>query len=146
MIQDHLIKREEEGLLRSLRMKEGLIDFCSNDYLGYGRDVESGGEGAGLTLGSTGSRLISGNSAYVEDLERYIAEYHDSEAGLIFNSGYDANLGLFSSVPQRGDTVLYDELCHASIRDGIIIKLNCLHTRSNTCTNVSVFGIDHSHL
>lgn len=118
-------------MLRSLRVKEGLIDFCSNDYLGFARDIEddfqmeaADKESVLATLGSTGSRLISGNSGLGEDLERYIAEYHDSQAGLIFNSGYDANLGLFSSIPQRGDTVLYDELCHASIRDGIKLG-NC---------------------
>ena len=118
-LKTHLEARVKNNSLRTLRTKEGLTDFCSNDYLGFARDFESG-EGHGRqSLGSTGSRLISGNTGYVEELERFIAEYHDSERGLIFNSGYDANLGLFSSVPQRGDTVLYDELCHASIRDGV---------------------------
>jgi 8-amino-7-oxononanoate synthase len=51
--------------------------------------------------------------------EKYIAAFHQSEAALIFNSGYDANVGFFSAVPQRNDVILYDELCHASIRDGI---------------------------
>ena len=69
--------------------------------------------------GSTGSRLISGNSADIERLESEIANFHQAESGLIFNSGYVANLGLFSTIPNRGDTVLYDELIHASIRDGI---------------------------
>lgn len=72
-----------------------------------------------LFNGSTGSRLLSGNSAYAENLEHEIAALHKSESGLIFNSGYDANLGLFSSVPQRGDTVIHDELAHASIIDGV---------------------------
>ncbi|MDB5091179.1 MAG: bioF 2, partial [Mucilaginibacter sp.] len=49
---------------------------------------------------------------------QYIATQHNCEAGLIFNSGYDANLGLFSSLPQRGDTIILDELVHASIIDG----------------------------
>ena len=68
--------------------------------------------------GSTGSRLLSGNSNYTEETEQYIATQHNCEAGLIFNSGYDANLGLFSSLPQRGDTIILDELIHASIIDG----------------------------
>jgi len=68
--------------------------------------------------GSTGSRLLSGNLAYTENLEQEIADYHKSETGLIFNSGYDANLGLFSSLPQKGDTIILDELIHASIIDG----------------------------
>jgi 8-amino-7-oxononanoate synthase len=55
----------------------------------------------------------------IEDAEQQVAAFHQAEAALIFNSGYDANLGLLSSVPQKGDTILYDHLCHASIRDGI---------------------------
>ncbi len=68
--------------------------------------------------GATGSRLISGNLNYTEDLEKTIANFHNADAGLIFNSGYDANMGLFSSLPQRGDTIITDELIHASIIDG----------------------------
>ncbi len=68
--------------------------------------------------GSTGSRLLSGNLTYTEDLEQQVAAFHNSEAGLIFNSGYDANVGLFSSIPQRGDTIITDELIHASVIDG----------------------------
>lgn len=119
ILESRLESREKEGSLRSLRSNENLIDFCSNDYLGFARDLKSGEDEEFAALGSTGSRLISGNSGYIEELERHIAEYHCSQTGLIFNSGYDANLGLFSAVPQRGDTVIYDEFCHASIRDGL---------------------------
>jgi len=111
--------RESEGLLRTLRTENNLIDFCSNDYLGFSKSFESGDDILINGGGSTGSRLLTGNSGLVEKLEGFIAEYHKSEAGLIFNSGYDANLGLLSAIPQRGDTVLYDELIHASVRDGI---------------------------
>ncbi|MBH9758333.1 aminotransferase class I/II-fold pyridoxal phosphate-dependent enzyme, partial [Clostridioides difficile] len=45
--------------------------------------------------------------------------FHQSEAALIFNSGYAANVGLLSSVPQKEDTIIYDFLSHASIRDGV---------------------------
>ena len=69
--------------------------------------------------GATGSRLLSGNHSLYKNVEQELSEYHNSEATLIFNSGYDANVGFFSSVPQRGDIILYDELIHASIRDGI---------------------------
>ena len=69
--------------------------------------------------GATGSRLLSGNHKIYQQAEDYIADFHQSEAALIFNSGYDANVGFFSSLPQKGDLILYDELCHASIRDGI---------------------------
>ena len=72
-----------------------------------------------LRHGSGGSRLLAGNYSLIEETEKRLAVFHAAEAGLIFNSGYDANMGLLSSVPQRGDTILYDYLSHASIRDGI---------------------------
>ena len=127
-LESRLHSRRQEGRLRSLRTTEGLIDFCSNDYLGFARDIESGAGPTLAALGSTGSRLITGNSGYVEELEKFIADYHDAESGLIFNSGYDANLGLFSAVPQRGDTVLFDEFCHASIRDGLRLGYSKFHS------------------
>lgn len=115
-----LREREELNALRSLKTSNGLIDFCSNDYLGI---VTNGllekATGNHLRHGSTGSRLLSGNYALIEETESFIASFHDCEAALIFNSGYDANVGLLSCVPQKGDTILYDYLCHASIRDGI---------------------------
>ncbi|MEL6812349.1 MAG: aminotransferase class I/II-fold pyridoxal phosphate-dependent enzyme, partial [Bacteroidota bacterium] len=69
--------------------------------------------------GATGSRLLSGNHKLFSEAETMLAHFHQTEAALFFNSGYDANLGLLASVPQRGDIILFDELCHASIRDGI---------------------------
>jgi 8-amino-7-oxononanoate synthase len=68
--------------------------------------------------GATGSRSISGNSAYAEELEKFVADFHQAEAALLFNSGYDANLGLFSSLAGKTDTLICDELIHASIIDG----------------------------
>jgi 8-amino-7-oxononanoate synthase len=62
---------------------------------------------------------LSGNSQIAEDTETKIASFHDAEAALVFNSGYNANTGIIGSVPQRGDIILYDALSHASIRDGI---------------------------
>ena len=120
-----LAERQEAGIYRSLKPESALIDFCSNDYLGFARSLalknNIDGELNRLPFvlnGSTGSRLLAGNLTYTEDLERQIAQYHNSEAGLLFNSGYDANLGLFSSIPQRDDTIITDELIHASIIDG----------------------------
>ena len=72
----------------------------------------------GYSNGSTGSRLLSGNLAYAENLEKQIAELHQCEAGLIYNSGYDANLGLLSAILQKGDNIIMDELIHASLIDG----------------------------
>ena len=92
-----------------------LVDFTSNDYLGLARKV-TGNENGG---GATGSRLLSGNHAAHEALERYCAELFQGESALLFNSGYLANLGVLSCLPKRGDTLLYDERSHASIKDGL---------------------------
>ena len=113
---DKLNKRKTEGTLRSLSFFDGMADFCSNDYLGLSTSVT---ENISNQHGSTGSRLISGNSNEAEQCESFLANYFDSEAALVFNSGYDANIGFFSAVPQRSDVILYDEKIHASVRDGI---------------------------
>ncbi|MES2378176.1 MAG: 8-amino-7-oxononanoate synthase [Bacteroidota bacterium] len=123
-IQNRLSERQQAGSYRALKPENTLIDFCSNDYLGFARSstlknkIDEELNNHPNPTGSTGSRLISGNLAYTEILERDIASLFKSEAGLLFNSGYDANVGLLSSLPQRGDTVITDELIHASIIDG----------------------------
>lgn len=126
LIQQKLNARQQAGSYRQLKPQSGLIDFCSNDYVGFARSnklaqliEEEIGRNKTALNGSTGSRLLAGNTQYAEALEQLIASYHSAEAALLFNSGYDANLGLLSSLPQRGDTVLHDELAHASIIDGI---------------------------
>ncbi len=120
-----LDERRSNGAYRSLKLlPEGMIDFCSNDYLGLARQLiknnskDHNGNSQSKS-GSTGSRLLTGNYPLIQELESFLAEFHNSESALIFNSGYDANLGLLGSVPQRGDTIFYDHLSHASIRDGI---------------------------
>jgi 8-amino-7-oxononanoate synthase len=127
-----LEERRAQDALRRLRLPDGKADFCSNDYLGVvtkgmleigrapgseGRQWSDGKKAE--AHGSGGSRLLAGNYALIEAVEKTIAAFHAAEAGLIYNSGYDANLGVLSCVPQRGDVVLYDALSHASIRDGI---------------------------
>ncbi len=118
--------REQNNALRKLPIPNNLIDFSSNDYLGFSKNKTIFEEthqylinNNSIQNGATGSRLISGNHQIYQEAEKYIAEFHQSESALIFNSGYDANVGFFSAVPQKGDLILYDELCHASIRDGI---------------------------
>lgn len=125
-----LEKRKNENSFRHLPEKSQLADFYSNDYLGlavsegiYNQTVELLEEKDLVGNGATGSRLLSGNNELYNSAENLISSFHASEAALIFNSGYDANIGLFSAVPQRGDLVLYDELVHASIRDGISMSL-----------------------
>ncbi|GAA4318068.1 8-amino-7-oxononanoate synthase [Compostibacter hankyongensis] len=122
----YLQQRQSEDALRTLRRPAAeQVDFCSNDYLGLARDmtfqetIADAVSRHGLSHGSGGSRLLAGNYALAEETEAQIAQFHQAEAALVFNSGYDANVGLFSSLPHRGDIVLYDRLIHASIRDGI---------------------------
>ena len=120
--------RKSQKALRILRDQKELIDFSSNDYLGFSasRDIFI------LTTqlleefklnknGSKGSRLLCGNHELFPVTEAFLSHFHRAPAALVFNSGYDANVGFFSSVPQRGDIVFYDELVHASIRDGILM-------------------------
>lgn len=125
-LQKKIQERTEKGLLRTLTKQSFLSDFCSNDYLGFARSpllrdkiLLQNQQLQSLKInGSGGSRLLSGNDAYTEDTEQFIANFHGANSGLIFNSGYDANIGLISSVPQRGDTIIMDELVHASLIDG----------------------------
>ena len=118
-----LQQRIEKESLRSLKTSYPKIDFSSNDYLGFSSKGILFDEiktlDSSVKTGSTGSRLISGNSVLFQEIENNIAEFHQSESALLFNSGYDANLGLLSSVPQKGDLILSDELIHASLIDGI---------------------------
>jgi 8-amino-7-oxononanoate synthase len=140
---DFLNKKLDERIganaLRSLKLPDGKIDFCSNDYLGIvTNDLLRGRFGREETLykhGSTGSRLLSGNYSLVEEVEKELTTFHKSEAALIFNSGYDANVGLLSSVPQKGDTIIYDQLSHASIRDGIRISFAQAYSFSHNDVN-----------
>ncbi len=119
-LEKKLSERKNENALRTLKIHENKIDFCSNDYLGIVKNklIEKNIP-QNLSHGSTGSRLLSGNYKSIEDAETFIATFHEAGAGLIFNSGYDANTGLLSCVPQKNDIIIYDQLSHASIRDGI---------------------------
>ena len=118
--------RKQNNALRKLSIPKDLIDFASNDYIGFALSETIFQESHQYlidknikTNGATGSRLLSGNHQLYQEAEKRIAQFHQSESALIFNSGYDANVGFFSSVPQKGDFILYDELSHASIRDGL---------------------------
>lgn len=129
-LQDKLNLRLQNNALRKLPIHSNGIDFSSNDYLGFARNEVIFDKVHQFLInhnfkinGATGSRLISGNHILYSLTEDVIANFHQTEAALIFNSGYDANVGFFSAVPQRNDIILFDELCHASIRDGIQMSL-----------------------
>lgn len=127
-----LEKRKEKDQLRRLQVLEG-IDFCSNDYLGFARSETLKKKwkevmmASDERLGSTGSRSISGHCEQASALESQLADFHGAESGLLFNSGYDANVGLFSSLPIRGDHLVTDELIHASIIDGCRLSYATRH-------------------
>lgn len=125
-LQQKISQRVAQNSLRKLGKENSLIDFSSNDYLGFAKSevifnkthqflVDNNSK----VNGATGSRLLSGNHKLYIEVEKQLAKLHNSETALVFNSGYDANIGFFASVPQRGDIILYDEFIHASIRDGI---------------------------
>ena len=128
-VEKRLQFRKEQNAYRVLSAPKDLVDFSSNDYLGFAASKEiykrSGEILAQHNLernGATGSRLLSGNHKLFEMTEAFLAGFHGSEEALIYNSGYDANVGFFSAVPARGDLIIYDELVHASIRDGISLS------------------------
>jgi len=117
---DQLSRRNR---LRALRPRLG-HDFSSNDYLGLAADgslrpaiMEA--LARGVPIGSGGSRLLRGNHEEHEALEREAASFFGAEAALFFSSGYAANTALLSTLPQRGDLVVHDELIHASGHEGL---------------------------
>ena len=141
-----LSRRKSQNQLRQLTtVPQGAADFSSNSYLSLPSNpaiqraflaklqqasatstTQSTPKSQGTIkappinlLGSGGSRLLDGNSAQAEALEHAIAAFHHAPAGLLFNSAMDANIGLFSCVPQAGDVIVYDELIHASVHDGM---------------------------
>jgi len=82
-------------------------------------------ENPGWKVGQSGSRIADGNTPYIEKLEREMAEFWRADTCLIFNSGYEANGAIFSALPHKGDVILYDDLVHASIHDGMRISRAC---------------------
>ena len=119
-LQQKLEEKKSIGTLRTLIHATDKIDFSSNDYFGFAQSrVLNQTEKNNLPSGATGSRSITGNSALAEQTERLIANFHNREAALIFNTGYMANVGLFSCIAAKGDTFISDEYIHASIIDGM---------------------------
>lgn len=143
---DLLKKRKQEGNIRSLSLTKGLVDFTSSDYLGLGQSEElfdqiiqqyHNHKQELSTFGTRGSRLLSGNSSYVENLEREIGEYHGFEATTLFTSGYMANIGLLQAIGESRATIFYDSMVHASSRDGIRLS-SCIAKpfRHNDCSHL----------
>jgi 8-amino-7-oxononanoate synthase len=154
-IEKKLLKRRDFGNFRQLEVAESLIDFSSNDYLGLARSsklealhfieiMKRQGELNGL--GSTGSRLLTGNGNYAQNLESRIAAFHGRQAGVLFSCGYLANVGLISAIASRKSVFIFDSGVHASSRDGIRLgrslaypfrhnDLDHLESRLKKCSN-----------
>lgn len=118
-------QRRQAGLRRALRTRPAVapeVDLASNDYLGLSRhpEVIEAGVRALRTwgAGSTGSRLVTGNTELHEEFERALADFVGAPSALVFSSGYTANLGALASLSGPGSLVVSDALSHASLVDG----------------------------
>lgn len=130
-LENRLLKRAKFGNLRMLQVNQPSIDFSSNDYLGLVRSTKLAESffqewemhlSLHNGLGSTGSRLLTGNSLYAQELEDKIAKFHGYEAGLLFGCGYMANVGLLSAITNKESAIFFDAAVHASTRDGISLS------------------------
>jgi len=133
-VKNFLKERKQQGLLRSLTVvssrdkgricidEKEYIDLSSNDYLGLSQHpeiIKKAREAALLGSGTAASRLMTGSTFLHNELEERIAEFKGKPSALIFNSGYQANVGIISALLGKGDVVFSDRLNHASIVDGI---------------------------
>ncbi|MCC6758906.1 MAG: 8-amino-7-oxononanoate synthase [Candidatus Omnitrophica bacterium] len=137
-LKETLAELSERGLKRKMRTIEGsqsreitldgrkVLNFCSNNYLGLADDPRLGAAAAASItaegFGSGASRLVCGNLSSHSRLEEKIAEFKGTERALLFSTGYMANLGIISSLYNRGDMIFSDKLNHASILDGILLS------------------------
>lgn len=121
-LRDAAARRSAAGLRRTLRPRpDGLTDLASNDYLGLAGDprLVEGAVAAARAwgTGSTGSRLVTGTTELHAELDRRLAAFTGSAAGLVFSSGFLANLGAVTALAGPGTLVVSDQVNHASIVD-----------------------------
>jgi 8-amino-7-oxononanoate synthase len=141
-----LDKRKAHSAFRQLTLASpDAIDFSSNDFLSLSTSpelkkafLEELERSSEFRIGSGGSRLLDGNSRYAEQLEQEIAAFHNAPAALLFNSGFDANSGFFSCIPQPGDVVVHDEFIHASVHEGMRLSRagSCLAFSHNSIADL----------
>lgn len=152
-IEEFLKKKDREGLLRKLKpaaLRLGgkiyfgdkeYLDFSSNDYLGLSNHPKLKKAAIDATnkfgVGACASRLLSGDSELFHELEDAIAKFKSKEAALVFNSGYQANLGMISSLFTKNDCIFSDRLNHASIIDGILLsQAKIFRFQHNDCAHL----------
>lgn len=121
--EDELHSLKVQGLLREIKkLPKGILNFCSNDYLGLSQHpkVIEGAIQASKKYGagSGAARLVSGNNPLMEELEQCLTQWKKTEAVLLFNSGYHANIGVIPALADENTIIFSDELNHASIIDG----------------------------
>ena len=117
-------ERRQAGLRRSLRPRPAVaveLDLASNDYLGLSQhpDVIDGGIQALRVwgAGATGSRLVTGDTELHQELEAELADFVGAASGLVFSSGYTANLGAVVGLSGPGSLLVSDAHSHASLVD-----------------------------
>lgn len=127
-IEKNLERRKIDHLYRILPSSDDQrVDFWSNDYLGLARNedlkekiVKCLAQNIGQNLfGSTGSRLVSGNYSFYNEIEQKFADFYQSESAIYFKSGFEANISLISLIGTRDAVLFYDEHIHASFRFGM---------------------------
>jgi len=121
--EDELAALESASLLRRIPVADlSLTNFSSNDYLGLSihPEIKKAYQDAikKYGAGSTASRLICGTMEPHLNLENAIAKAKGSEAALSFASGYSTSIGVITSLMGKGDIIILDKLCHASLIDG----------------------------
>ena len=149
-LREKLDGRRQKSTFRQLTvLPSNSVDFSSNDFLSLAGSDEfrnayidaltTASSSGDFHIGSGGARLLDGNSSAAEELERTIAAFHRAPAGLLWNTGFDANSGFFACVPQPGDVILYDELIHASAHEGMKLTraARCIPFRHNSITDVA---------
>ncbi|KZF21838.1 class II aminotransferase/8-amino-7-oxononanoate synthase [Xylona heveae TC161] len=123
------LRRAERSvfMVRSNEPAPGSIDFSTLDFLHLSASgairaafLEELANNPKFELGAGGSRLLNGNSAYVEAAEATIADFHSGESALLFHSGFEANTAIMAAIPRPGDAIVFDALCHASMHEGML--------------------------
>ncbi|MDD5108445.1 MAG: 8-amino-7-oxononanoate synthase [Candidatus Omnitrophica bacterium] len=152
-IEEFLKERQSQGLLRKLKpasLRRGgkiyfenkeYIDFSSNDYLGLsGHPALKEAAIVAIDkfgLGACASRLLSGDAEIFHQLEEAVAKFKNKEAALVFNSGYQANVGIISSLFTKNDCIFSDRLNHASIIDGMLLsRAKIFRFQHNDCQHL----------
>lgn len=128
-LEEQLDGRRKERAIFHVRHNEPAprsVDFSTLDFLGLSHSgiirqpfLDELAAQPDFKLGAGGSRLLNGNNPYLDAAEREIAAFHGADTALLFHSGFEANVAIMLAVPRPGDAIVYDELVHASMHEGM---------------------------